>query len=90
MPFRMRTWNKNPYHLRRQLSPVSKRREVAVNNNGCGERRKYLTCPVADMCEKDGGQVFKMPYTGPDTGNSNVKIPMPGPCPPSSAKASHL
>ncbi|CAE7630192.1 rsgI3, partial [Symbiodinium microadriaticum] len=60
--------------------------EKVVDNNGChGERersshRRYLTQGlhhlVVDMCEKSGGQAFKMRYEGPDTGNSKKIIPM--------------
>eukprot|EP00439_Symbiodinium_sp_Y106_P057072 s365_g8.t1 len=59
--------------------------EQVVDNNDChGEREKgssdKFLKPGAheirvEMCENYGGQVFKMRYQGPDTGNSKVKVP---------------
>ncbi|CAE7845121.1 rsgI3, partial [Symbiodinium necroappetens] len=56
-----------------------------VDNNGChGEQErgsdKVNLKPgaheiVVDMCERGGGEVFKMRWKGPDSGNSKVKIP---------------
>ena len=56
-----------------------------VDNNGChGEHEKssgdtFLSAGthelVVEMCEMGGGEVFKMRYEGPDTGNSKVTVP---------------
>ena len=59
--------------------------EKVVDNNGChgeterGGSQKMLKPGahelVVDMCEMGGGEVFKMRWQGPDSGNSKVKIP---------------
>ena len=59
--------------------------EKVVDNNGChgeqerGSGDKFLKPGaheiVVDMCERGGGEVFKMRWKGPDSGNSKVKIP---------------
>ena len=59
--------------------------EKVVDNDGChGEtekssEQKFLPAGshklVVDMCEVDGGEVFKMRYQGPDTGNSKIAVP---------------
>ena len=59
--------------------------EKIVDNDDChGERErgsgdKFLKPGaheiVVDMCERGGGEVFKMRWKGPDSGNSKVKIP---------------
>ena len=59
--------------------------EKVVDNNGChgeterGGDQKFLKKGVhdlvVDMCEMGGGEVFKMRWQGPDSGNSKVKIP---------------
>ena len=59
--------------------------EKVVDNDDChGERergsdQKYLKKGkhklAVNMCEMGGGEVLKMHYKGPDTGNSKVKIP---------------
>ncbi|CAE7209493.1 rsgI3 [Symbiodinium microadriaticum] len=59
--------------------------EKVVDNNGChgetekGSGDKFLKPGaheiVVDMCEMGGGEVFKMRWKGPDSGNSKVKIP---------------
>ncbi|CAE7787575.1 unnamed protein product, partial [Symbiodinium sp. CCMP2456] len=59
--------------------------EKIVDNDDChGERErgsgdKFLKPGaheiVVDMCEMGGGEVFKMRWKGPDSGNSKVKIP---------------
>jgi len=59
--------------------------EKIVDNNGChgeqerGSGDKFLKPGaheiVVDMCERGGGEVFKMRWKGPDSGNSKVKIP---------------
>ena len=56
-----------------------------VDNDGChGEtekpsHRKFLPVGlhhlVVDMCGKDGGEVLKMRYEGPDTSNSKITVP---------------
>ena len=57
-----------------------------VDNDGChGEIEKHsnemflaagVHSLVVDMCELGGGEVFKMRYQGPDTGNSKITVPM--------------
>ena len=59
--------------------------EKVVDNNGChGETEKssqetFLAADVhklvVEMCEVDGGEVFKMQYQGPDTRNSKIAVP---------------
>ena len=59
--------------------------EKVVDNNGChgeqerGSGDKFLKPGahdiVVDMCERGGGEVLKMRWKGPDSGNSKVKIP---------------
>ncbi|CAE7264387.1 dlpC [Symbiodinium natans] len=59
--------------------------EKVVDNNGChGEtersstKKKYKAGShplVVDMCELGGGEVLKMRYKGPDTGNSKKTVP---------------
>ena len=59
--------------------------EKIVDNNGChgsrerGSNDKFLKPGthdiMVDMCERGGGEVFKMRWKGPDSDNSKVKIP---------------
>eukprot|EP00439_Symbiodinium_sp_Y106_P033651 s2404_g4.t1 len=59
--------------------------EKVVDNNGChgeqerGSGDKFLKPGaheiMVDMCEMGGGEVLKMRWKGPDSGNSKVKIP---------------
>ena len=59
--------------------------EKVVDNNGChgeqerGSGDKFLKPGahdiVVDMCERGGGEVLKMRWKGPDSGNSKSKIP---------------
>ena len=56
-----------------------------VDNDGChGETEKHseemflaagVHSLVVDMCEVGDGEVFKMSYQGPDTGNSKITVP---------------
>ncbi|CAE7654969.1 Aebp1, partial [Symbiodinium necroappetens] len=60
-------------------------KQRVVDNNGChGERWRQSSWwwlgagkhrLTADMCEHGGGEVFKVMYQGPDTGNRKIKIP---------------
>ena len=59
--------------------------EKVVDNDGChGEtekssEQKFLAAGshklAVEMCDVSGGEVFKMRYQGPDTGNSKIAVP---------------
>ncbi|CAE7335231.1 unnamed protein product [Symbiodinium natans] len=56
-----------------------------VDNNGCHgpQERASIEQTLShgghklrvEMCERGGGETLKLQYSGPDTGNSKVKIP---------------
>ena len=59
--------------------------QKVVDNNGChgetekGSSQTFLKAGAhelaVDMCEMGGGEVLKMRWQGPDSGNSKVTIP---------------